>query len=75
MTVTLHNTTKLVECDGVLTRIWEGETDSGIKVHAFITRVAIAKGDDAAAAQFRKELKETRRPSEAIQPIPLRLIL
>jgi hypothetical protein len=55
-------------------RIWEGKTESGIAVHAFITRVAVHKAEDC--AQFERELQETRPPSaEIAQVYPLRMVL
>lgn len=74
MTVTIHSTTKIVELNGVPARIWEGETDTGIKVHCYVTRVAIDK-DEPRAEQFQQELQECRVPSTDVQAIPLRLIL
>ena len=73
MKVTLENTSKIVELNGIPTRIWEGTTDSGIKLHAFIARIGVDKADDT--SQFERELKECRTPSPAIESIPLRLIL
>jgi hypothetical protein len=76
--ITLENTTHLVTLemgDGkrVPARIWEGHTESGIPVHAYITRIAAA--EDADLAQFERELQETRKPSAEIEAIPMRLIL
>lgn len=73
MKVTIQNTTKIVELNGVPARIWEGETESGIKVHAFITRIAVQKDDDC--SQFEKELQEQAVPSADIQAYPNSLIL
>lgn len=78
MKVTLENTDKLVDLvipDGgtIPARIWEGTTDTGIRVHAYITRIAVAVEDDQ--EQFVRELKECRAPSAAVEAIPLRLIL
>lgn len=73
MKVTLHNTSKIVELNGVPARIWEGETESGIPVHAFITRICVAT--DQNNEQFEKELTETRPPSAEVAVYPLRLIL
>ncbi len=78
MTVTLHATTKIVElktADGIVpARIWEGATDSGIPVHAFITRIAVHKSDDA--SEFERELQEQRPPSREIdETYPLRMVL
>ena len=73
MKVKLESTLKIVELNGVPARIWEGETESGIKVHAFITRIAAAEGSDL--RQFDAELKECRQPSADVQSYPLRLVL
>ena len=77
MKVTLESTTKIVELtlNGVTVpaRIWEGFTEHGIGCHAFITRIAVREGDNA--AEFEKDLQEHRKPTAAIAAIPLRLIL
>lgn len=77
MKVTLESTTKIVELvvDGktVPARVWEGTTASGIPCHAYITRIAVSPELDA--SQFERELRECRRPTPAIEAIPLRLIL
>lgn len=78
MKITLESTTKIVElktAGGIVpARIWEGFTDSGIAVHAYITRIA-ASAKDPDLSQFEKELSECRTPSVDIVAIPLRLIL
>ncbi len=43
MKITVENTTKIVTLNGVPARIWEGFTESGIKCHCYITRIAIDK--------------------------------
>ncbi len=77
MKVTLENTTKIVtlNIDGhdVPARIWEGETENGVKCHAFITRIAVHNTDEA--GEFEKDLEEQKPPSVAIQNIPLHMIL
>ena len=77
MKVVLESTTKIVrlvvEGREVPARIWEGTTSSGIPCHAYITRIAVAPDQDA--AEFERELLEQRRPTPAIEAIPLRLIL
>lgn len=76
MKITIESTSKIVELNGVSARIWEGETDSGIPVHAYITRLAVQEGQPASNyRQFENELKETRKPSPDIEAIPLRMIL
>lgn len=64
MKVTLESTDRIVHLvvngQDVPARLWEGNTESGIPCHAFITRIAIAKGLDA--TQFERELQECRPP-------------
>ena len=73
MKVTLESTSKIVEVNGVPCRIWQGETESGIPVHGFITRIAVHKNADA--SEFERELQECRPPSHDIQAYPARIIL
>jgi hypothetical protein len=73
MEIILRSTTKLVHVNGVMARIWEGSTSSGIKIHAFITRIAAP--EDADQEQFCAELEECRPPSADVSLYPLRLIL
>jgi hypothetical protein len=78
MKVTLESTRKVVELETpqgtVPARIWEGHTESGIPVHAYITRIA-APAEGADVSQFERELQEHAAPTPAVQEIPLRLIL
>jgi hypothetical protein len=74
MKITIENTTKIIEFNGLPARIWEGYTESGIKVHAYITRVAIDE-DEPRSEEFKKELLEQKAPSPEIQAIPLRMTL
>lgn len=80
MKVTLESTDKIVVlhagADGdVPARIWEGTTDSGIRCHAFITRIAVHQ--DLDASQFERELEAKPRPLSAeLQGVyPTRMIL
>ena len=57
MEVTLTNTDRIVEINGVPARVWEGRTTSGIPCHAYITRIAVARDQDA--HEFDRELQET----------------
>ena len=69
----MESTTKIVTVNGVPARIWEGETTSGSRVHAYVTRIAVDAQDDT--SQFESELQECRAPSPEVAAIPLRLIL
>lgn len=77
MRITLENTTKIVDLtlDGQTfpARVWEGQTASGIPCHAYITRIAVHRDQDA--TQFAAELLEQRTPSAAIAELPARIVL
>lgn len=78
MTVTLTSTTKIIElvtpAGTVPARVWEGVTESGIPVHAMITRLAVEKTADA--AQFERELLECREPTRLVDAsYPTRIVL
>ena len=73
MKATIESTSKIVTLNGIPARVWEGETESGIGVICFITRVAVKEGEDQ--SQFEKELTATREPSAEVESFPLRMIL
>lgn len=84
MKITIESTPKIVELvvNGatIPARVWQGETDSGIPVQAFITRIApeIAKSDpsiDILTVEFERELQRQAEPRATVNAIPLRLIL
>ena len=80
MKVTLQPTSKVLElrsANGIVpARIWEGETDKGVKVHAFITRIAIGVDEPPdVVEEFQKCLKEEAAPSVEVAAYPLRLVL
>lgn len=74
MKITIESTTKITELNGVPARIWEGKTESGIKVHCFVTRIAIDK-EEKRANEFQNELQEQKAPSKEIEAYPLNMIL
>ena len=73
MKISLENTTKIVTLNGMDCRIWEGVTERGVKVVAYIPRIAAQPDQDM--TQFEAELRETRPPSAEVQAIPLRMII
>ena len=76
MEIQLESTAKIVQLNGVPARIWEGTTASGIRVHAYISRVAIAADEEPSVhRQFEQELQSCRPPSAEVRAIPLSLIL
>lgn len=74
MKITIESTSKIIQVNGVPARVWEGYTESGIKVHCFVTRIAIDK-EEPRADEFQEELQETKAPSAEVEAIPIRLIL
>lgn len=83
MKVTLESTTRVVEIEleqGALVpgRIWEGVTDSGIRVVALITRIAAETGvGEHTQAEFRQELEECHEPRSrgALEAFPSRMVI
>lgn len=76
MKITVESTTKVVTLNGVPARIWEGTTESGHRVHCFVTRIACDVDNAAARAEFDAELQECRVPSADVErAYPLRMIL
>jgi len=82
--ITITSTKKIVELvingASVPARIWQGETDSGVPVHCFITRIVpeVRKTDEhfqELTAQFERELERTEDPRLTVEAIPLRMIL
>lgn len=73
MKVTLESTTKTVTLNGVPARIWEGKTEGGVALHAFITRIAVDK--DVDCSQFETELRECVAPSADVAAYSARLLL
>lgn len=71
MKVNFESTTHLAELalaetgdtGGILTRVWDGQTESGIKVRAFVCRIIAI--DPADQPRFRRELMEERRQRES----------
>ena len=73
MKITIENTDKFVELNGVPARIWEGHTESGIPVHCFVTRIGVHKDEDC--TQFEQELQECRQASPEVRAYDPRLVL
>ena len=77
MQAKIESTSKVVTLNGVPARIWEGQTESGVKILCYITRVAISKNEptNEELEEFKRELDEQRSPSVVAAAIPLNLIL
>lgn len=81
MKITLTSTTKFVTLNAkggeMPARLWEGETDSGIPVHAFITRICptIENPPDDVTKQFDEELQRCAVPTIGVSAYPWRMFL
>ena len=73
MKITIESTTKIVELDGIPARIWEGQTDNGIPVIAFIPRIATP--DLHRAKDFAVQLQDCRAPLPVGSAIASDLVL
>jgi hypothetical protein len=73
MKITIESTTKVVELNGLQCRVWEGETEYGVKLHAFIPVVAAQEGQDL--SQFDKDLREQKPPSADLEFYPQRMMV
>mgnify|MGYP001587156001 CR=1 FL=1 len=84
MKITIENTSKIVTLvvsgQNVPARVWQGETESGIPVQCFITRISpeIPESDphiDELTVDFERELKRQADPRPTVEAIPLRFII
>lgn len=73
MKATIQSTSKIVQLDGIPARLWEGQTESGIGIVCFITRVAIKNGEPS--EEFERELQQQSTPSAEVMQFPISLIL
>lgn len=82
MKVQLESTDKIVELrfgeGGPVTqaRLWQGITEGGVLVHAYIARIGVASDSPPnVLAVFEKELAHQAKPRAEFSAIPLRLII
>jgi len=80
MKIALQSTEKTVTLQtpagDVPARLWQGFTEDGVPVTAFITRLSPDIDEkDPRQDQFKAQLQEHAAPTERVQAIPLRLII
>lgn len=75
MIITITNTRKIVHLESTPARIWIGETEAGVPVHVYVTRISPQTHDAEALRVFDAELAQVAAPTPAVDAIPLRLIL
>ena len=71
--MTIESTSRVVTVNNVQCRVWEGVSEKGVKVCAFICRVGVLEGQDM--TEFNAELKEQKAPSAETLAIPLRMVI
>ena len=71
MTITLEPPSPFVKIDGVNHRVWQGCTERGVEIHAYIARVAAVHGSDT--GELEAALRQTRplRPELKASPSSL----
>ena len=74
MKITIENTSEMIEVSGdhVRARVWEGETESGIRVQCLVIRLAVPEDEDQ--EEFARELREVAEPSGE-RAFPMRMLL
>lgn len=84
MKITIESTTKIVTLDSpgssVRARVWQGETESGIPVQVFVTRIApeIPRDDpriDELTLEFERDLERCADPRPTVEAIPYRFFI
>ena len=65
----------MIRASGIECRVWEGQTDKGVRVAALIPRLAAVQPEDGDLTDFEAELQEHSAPSAEIECWPLRMIL
>lgn len=88
MKITIESTAKIVVLEAgdgpntitIKARVWQGQTESGVPVQVFVTRIApeipLDHPDiDRLAAEFERDLKRQADPRPSVQAIPLRFFI
>ena len=76
MKANLQSTNKLVNINDVTARLWEGETETGMKVSAFIVRVAVDQDSELKVKQqLFDELQQCVPPSDTWRDLPNQLFI
>lgn len=74
MKIILQNTERIVDVNGIKSRLWEGVTEKGILIHCLIIRIAV--NSESNHTEFEKELLSCSPPSAAGQAaFPVHLVV
>jgi len=72
MKITIESTNEITDIDGVAVRLWNGVTESGIKVKVFVHLLGVHEKEDQ--GEFLRQLAEATPPGST-RPVPLSAIL
>lgn len=72
MKITIESTSRIVTVNGIECRVWQGESERGVRVQVVISRIAADGGQDC--SQFDQELREHAAPT-GVQAFPLRMLI
>lgn len=76
MKATLEPTDQITQVDSIPCRIWQGQTDLGVRFFAFVALVAVEREQDCAEFErFLKEVAVVRQEIVQTAASPLRRIL
>lgn len=70
--IRLESTSQIIRFNGVECRVWEGTSERGIAIVAFIPRLAVSA--DADSTEFDRELLEQPVPREPTVVWPSKLV-
>lgn len=69
MKMTLESTEQITEINGVKCRVWEGTSERGTKLFAFVAKIAVENGQDN--SELVRDLQENK-PTSFIWPAGIR---
>lgn len=75
MIIILKNTDRIVDVNGIKSRLWEGKAEDGTPISVLIIRIAV-EASEKNQEQFEKELEICSPPSSvAAAAFPIRLVI
>ena len=73
MKIQIESTTQIVQMKGIPCRLWEGKSETGVKVMCWIATISVPENEDL--HQFQNELRELTEPSFEAVKLSLRLVI
>jgi hypothetical protein len=76
MKITMESTSKIVDVNGVPSRLWDGVTSEGVRCDCFVSLIQVAAGEDQ--SRFQAEFHEmllTQDEEPMVEAIDLRFLI